>query len=43
MGVTQVTAYQHNSEMTLAVEGARGPPESEMTTLFDALYHAVNY
>ena len=37
-GRKQMFAFNYISEMTLAVEGARGPPGIEMTTFFNALY-----
>lgn len=31
-----MTAFKNNSEMTLAVEGARGPPTTQKETFFHA-------
>jgi hypothetical protein len=36
-----MTAFKNNSEMVLAVEGARGPPEGQKRILFPIISNAI--
>jgi hypothetical protein len=36
-----MTAFKNNSEMTLAIEGARGPPEGQKRILFPIISNAI--
>jgi len=36
-----MTAFKNNSDMTLAIEGARGPPVSQKRTFFPIISTAI--